>query len=102
MLCVSWHGPGGYDRFIRVDEIEMQAIVSHFHNPNAVAWGWDEGDHYYLVNDEKRVITPLKMPSLAFGGQWNGYPPYGEETTCHFSLDVLSEYRLEMDWQAPK
>ena len=102
MLCVSWNGLGGYNRFIRVDEKEMQTIVNHYNNPDAVAWGWGDGNYYYLVNDEKRVITPLKMPSLAFGGQWNGYPPYGEETTCHFSLDTLSEYHLEMDWRAPK
>lgn len=102
MQCVFWHGPGDYDHFIRVDEEEMQAIVDHYSNPNAVAWGWGHGDHYYLVNDEKRVITPLKMPSLAFGGQWNGYPPYGEETTSYFSLDTLPEYRLEMNWRAPK
>ena len=80
MQCVSWHGPGGYDRFIRVDD----------------------GNHYYLVNDKKRVLNPLKMPSLAFGGMWNGYPPYGDETDCHFSLDTLPEYRLEPDWRAPK
>ena len=102
MLCVSWRGPGGYDRFIRVDEKEMQAIVDHYGNPDAAAWGWGDGNHFYLVNDEKRVLTPLKMPSLAFGGQWNGDPPYGDETASHFSLCTLSEYRLEMDWQAPK
>ena len=102
MLCVSWNGPGGYDRFVRVDEREMQAIIDHYGNPDVAAWGWGDGNHYYLVCDEKRILTPLKMPSLAFGGQWNGYPPYGEETPCHFSLDTLSEYRMEMDWQAPK
>ena len=102
MLCFSWHGPGGYDRFIRVDEKEMQAIVNHYHNPDAVAWGWGDGNHYYLVNDEKRVITPLKMAALAFGGQWDGYPPYGGKTSSHFSLDTLPEYHLDIDWKAPK
>ena len=102
MLCVSWHGPGSYDRFIRVDEKEMQAIMDHYDDPEAAAWGWGDGNHYYLVNDEKRVLTPLKKPSLAFGGMWNGYPPYGDETDCHFSLDTLPEYRLEPDWRAPK
>ena len=102
MLCFTWNGPGGYDCFVRVNEKEMQAIVDHYGNPDAAAWGWGDGNHFYLVHDEKRVLTPLLMPSLAFGGQWNGYPPYDKRTTCHFSLDTLDEYRLEMDWRAPK
>lgn len=102
MLCVSWHGPGGYDRFIRVDENEMQEIVNHYNDPEAAAWGGHDGYHYYLLCDEKRILTPLKMPSLAFGGMWNGYPPYGDETACYFTLDKLLEYRLEKDWRALK
>ena len=38
MLCVSWHGPGGYDRFIQVDEKEMQAIMDHYDDPEAATW----------------------------------------------------------------
>lgn len=102
MFCVFWHGPGGYDRFIRVDEREMQEIVNHYADPEAAAWGDRDGYHYYLLCDEKRILTPLKRPSLAFSGLWNGYPPYGDETACYFALDKLSEYRLEKDWQAPK
>ena len=102
MLCVSWNGLAGYDRFIRVDKKEMQVIIDHYGRPDVAAWGWGDGYYYYLICDEKRILTPLKMGALAFGGQWNGYPPYGKETTCHFSLDTLPEYRLEMDWQAPK
>ena len=102
MLSLLWQEPGGYDRFVRVDEREMQSIVEHYGDPPAAAWGGGDGYHYYLVCDEKRILTPLIMPSLAFGGQWNGCPPYGEETACRFSLTTLSEYRLEMDWESPK
>ena len=102
MLCLSWHGPGEYDRFLRVDEKEMQAIVDRYGAPDAAAWGCGDATYWYLLCDEKRVLTPLKMPALAFGGQWNNDPPYGGETTCRFSMDTLSDYRLEPDWKAPK
>ena len=102
MQCFSWNGLGGYDRFLKVDESERQAIIGHYGTPEAAGWGWGDGFYFYLLCDEKRVITPLKMPSLAFGGQYNGDSPYGEETSCRFSLKTISEYRLEMNWQAPK
>ena len=102
MRYFLWNGPGEYDRFVRVDEKEMKAIVDHYGNPRAVGFDWGDGNYFYLVNDEKRVVTPLLMPSLAFGGQWNSDSPYGGEITCHFSLDTLDEYRLDMDWSTPK
>ena len=99
MTSVLWNGPGDYDRFVSVDKTEMQTIVDHYADPDAAAWGRDD-TFYYLVNDEKRVLTPLRMPSLAFGGQWNDEVPYGkEEVPCRFSLAVISEYRLEKDWR---
>ena len=67
MFCVSWHGPGGYDRFICVDESEMQVIVNHYGDPEAAAWG-RSGHYYYLLCDEKRILTPLKRPALARKG----------------------------------
>ncbi len=102
MIAYSWNGLGGYDHFVKVDAVERDAIAAHFDRPDAKGWGWGDGSYFYLVSDEKRVVTPLLMPSLAFSGQWNGYPPYGEKTTTLFSMDTLSEYRLEMNWQAPK
>lgn len=102
MIAYSWNGLGGYDRFVKVDAMERDAITAHFDCPGAQGWGWGDGFYFYLVSDEKYVVTPLLKPSLAFSGQWNGYPPYGDITTTHFSIDTLSEYRLEMDWQAPK
>ena len=101
MKCYTWDGIGGYDRFLCVDENEVQEIINHYANPNAAGKKWVNG-YYYLLCDEKRILTPLPFLALAFGGQYNGYPPYGEKTTCHFSLDTISEYRLEMDWKSSK
>ena len=101
MKCYTWDGLGGYDHFIGVDEAEMRAIVSYYATEKAEGKKLG-GDFFYLLCDEKRVITPLPFLALAFGGQYNEYRPYGKETTCHFSMSTMNEYRLELDWEAPK
>ena len=101
MRCCTWDGLGGYDYLLCVDEKEMQAIVEHFATPDAAGRQWGD-EFYYLLCDEKRILTPLPFLALAFGGQYNGYPPYGGKAFCHFSLDTIAEYRLEMDWKTPK
>lgn len=34
---------------------------------------------FIFANTVKKTITPLNMLSLAFGGQYSGYPPYGDK-----------------------
>lgn len=101
MKCYTWNGVGGYDCFLCVNEAEMRAIEDHYVTTDAVGKGWGDG-YYYLLCDEKRILTPLPFLSLAFGGQYNGDWPYGEEKTCYFSLDTINEYRLETNWEAEK
>ena len=101
MKCYTWDGLGGYDGLLCVNEKEVRAIISHYGTPDAAGKEWEEG-YFYLLCDKKRILTPLPFLALAFGGQYNGDLPYGGETACHFSLDTISEYRLETDWKSQK
>ena len=96
MKCLSWTGCN-YSHFVGLDDDEMAALVAHFQTEKAVSSRGKtcDGYHWYLVNDEEKTIAPLPFLAYAFGGGYGGYPPYGEETTCHFSLSTISEYQLE-------
>lgn len=102
MLSRRWVGPGDYDRLVEVNETEKDAIVNHYKSADALGKGFDDGTYFYLVNDAKRVVTPLPFLALAFGGQWNDELPYEEVTSSNFSLQTLQEYRLDLQWDSPK
>lgn len=65
------------DLFIKFDEQEIRDLNKIF--PDASAFCAECDGYYGFVNMEKKTFTPLRTPSLAFGGGYNGYPPYGEE-----------------------
>ncbi len=63
MLILEWTNKNvtEADLFIKLDKDEMDKLESIFPE---IRKGW----HKVFVNDI----------SLAFGGQYNGYPPYGD------------------------
>ena len=99
MVSYLWkYGSFGYDHLIGTSPETASAIADHFHA--SASLGRELGGYYwFLISDKHRVVTPLTILALAFGGQYNDDPPYGNEDPCHFSLDNISEYRLELDWR---
>ena len=88
-------GIGDYDIFCETDETEMQDIVRHSNNTMAKSVCYeDEGKKvfFYLLNTNKKTITPLSKLSHAFGGQYNAWIPVGCEYT-NFVFN-LTEYEL--------
>ncbi len=83
---------GDYDVFAVLDEAEKNCIVSHFDDHNAESVSMSN-KYYYFINTKNKTITPMPMLSLAFSGQYNGYPPYGEELE-NYKLDI-SDFKLE-------
>ena len=65
------------DLFIRFEEKEIRDLETVF--PGVSSACAEINGYYGFVNTEKKTFTPLRKPSLAFGGGYNGYLPYGEE-----------------------
>lgn len=66
---------GSYDIFAAMDESEAKNVLSIF-GDGAKTCSL-HGQYYYFLNTKKKAIAPLPFLALAFGGQYNGYPPYG-------------------------
>ena len=96
MVCYTWTGCN-YSHLIGLDDDETAALIAFYDTVEAVNSRnmTSDGYHWYLVNDAERIIAPLRFLAYAFGGGYGNDLPYGEETTCHFSLSTISEYRLE-------
>ena len=67
---------GDFDYFVALSEAEVEdyGIEKSVFFPNE-----KETKYFYFVNTKEKTLTPMPMLSLAFGGQYNGYPPYSEE-----------------------
>ncbi len=91
MLILEWTNKNvtGADLFIKLDKDEMDKLESQFPE---IRKGWQEvfDAGYVFVNREKKTITPLNVLSLAFGGQYNGYPPYGNEIDAEIDFTELT------------
>ena len=76
------------DLFIELEKHEIEKLESLFPEirkaRNEIT---DSG--YVFVNRETKTITPLNMLSLAFGGQYNGYSPYGDEIEVEIDFTEL-------------
>ena len=97
MKFYEWNNKmiGNFDIFAEMNEIEKDIIVSHYNTLSAESVSIPETDkYYYFISSTGKIITPLPMLSLAFGGMYNGYPPYGEEIT-DFKFDI-TEYELAL------
>ena len=91
MLILEWTNKNvtEADLFIKLDKDEMDKLESIFPE---IRKGWQEvfDAGYVFVNREKKTITPLNDISLAFGGQYNGYPPYGNEIDAEIDFTELT------------
>ncbi len=88
-------GVGDYDIFCETNETEKQAIVKHFNNAMAESVCFEDKKQkkfFYLLNINKKTITPLSKLSYAFGGQYNVWAPVGYEYE-NFIFN-LNEYSL--------
>lgn len=52
----------------------------------------DDGFRFFFIHTGRKEITPMRKLSLAFSGQYNDNPPYGDELDSF--LFVPSEYKL--------
>lgn len=98
MQFLEWNNKnvGDYNVFMIITKAEAQKIVDFF--DNELAWSCSfpqnlgDEEYYYFLNTELKTITPMPFLSFAFGGMYNGYPPYGEEIE-NFSFE-LDGYEL--------
>lgn len=51
-----------------------------------------DGERFFFINSKSKKICPMKLLSFAFGGQYNGDTPYGDEIKDF--LFVASEYTV--------
>ncbi len=91
MLILEWTNKNvtEADLFIKLDKDEMDKLESLFPEIRK-AWHKVLDSGYVFVNREKKTITPLNVLSLAFGGQYNGYPPYGDEIDTEIDFTELT------------
>lgn len=83
------------DIFAVFDKAEKDNMVSFYKNTLAESVSFpEEGSYYYFINSNNKTITPMPKLNFAFGGQYNGYPPYGEEI-INFKFDI-TEYELTL------
>lgn len=96
MKVLSWNNQavGDYDLFIILNGNEVSLLQKQFEGQDVISIHTDEIDeYYYFVNSSKKRITPMPMLSLAFGGQYNGYPPYSDDAGVE-TID-FEGYQLE-------
>ena len=82
---------GDFNIFAVLNENEKNELLAHYGTPLAESISLSE-KYYYFINSKRKIITPMPELYFAFGGQYNGYPPYGNEIT-NFTL-VLLDYEL--------
>ena len=94
MRFFEWHNEivGDFDVFLVLEEPEMIELSKVFQDKDIKSSTFpEEKKYYYFLNTKKKTITPMPKLSLAFGGMYNGYPPYGDE----LQIDIdFSNYTL--------
>ena len=94
MRFFEWHNEvvGDFDVFLVLEEPEMVVLSKKFSDSDVKsATFYGSKKYYYFLNTHNKTITPMPNLSLAFGGMYNGYPPYGEE----LQIDIdFSNYTL--------
>ncbi len=103
MKIVEWNGAGDYDYFVECSEKEVIAVFKE--NAAQVLQKWetiihssalkDLKSYYFFINIERKTIALLPFLALAFGGMYDGYPPYGEVVFFRNPIRKLSNYSFE-------
>lgn len=89
------------DLFVKLNVDELNELASMFPEIKKACVEFD--GYYVFINSEKKTIIPLRMASMAFGGMYNGSPPYGNEvvdaTICFEDLtwQPFTEYEIKHD-----
>ena len=97
MKFLKWKNKqvGDFDIFAIVSNEEKNMIVSHFGTNEAEGISFPEKeDYFYFLNTKDRIITPMPMLSLAFGGMYNEESPYGNEIK-NLCFDI-TKYKLKL------
>ena len=91
MIFVSWNNKRitEADIFVKLDDEEISILDSIF--PQARTSCVHYGGYFAFIDTKRRLFIPLRKASYAFGGQYNGYPPYGVELTG-FSIDFATQH----------
>ena len=77
------------DLFVAFDAAEMKELSARF--PEVALSCADFDGFYGFVDTKRKLFIPLRDINLAFGNQYNGYPPYGEEIKeCDVDFKELS------------
>ncbi len=87
MKVLRWNNPGvgDYDLFVIINGEELRKLKKQFESDDVVSISMEGYDEYfYFVNSIKKTITPMPLLSLAFGGQYNAYPPYSDDSEVEF------------------
>ncbi|MBR6791025.1 MAG: hypothetical protein IKM31_09190 [Oscillospiraceae bacterium] len=95
MLFLEWKNKriGSFDVFAVLNETEKDALIQYFGTSSAESVSW-EGKYYYFIDLEHKTITPMPELYLAFGGQYNTQPPYGNKIS-DFAM-IPDGYKLLM------
>lgn len=81
------------DLFLRIEESEIKDIDAIFPEASEACTHFDNA-YFAFVDTTKKLFIPMRNPSYAFGGMYNGYPPYGDEMT-----DTVIDMK-ELTWEA--
>jgi len=102
MTIYKWNGVGDYDYFLECSENEAMHIFQDWEKNKSASF--DQNTFYYFINIGRKAIAPLPQLSLAFGGQYNGYPPYGKAVSFKNPIQKLSAYTTEefLGWNIRK
>ena len=77
------------DLFIKLEKSEMETMKALFPEITKAQNQFDDSG-FVFVNTTNKTITPLNELSLAFGGQYNGYSPYGGEVETEVDFNELT------------
>lgn len=96
----QWTGVGDYDYFLIISNDELKQLFDESDIINRTSVTFNNLQFYYFINISRKVIAPLPELSLAFSGQYNGYPPYGKplkfrnlnKKLYHFAYEQFESY----------
>ena len=78
---------GSYEYLVAADDEERKLVVAAFPDIVLTEFG---GETFFLVSKERCAITGLPFLALAFGGQYNGYPPYKKTNDLIAENEIVS------------
>ena len=84
---------GIFDVLAAFNSKELERLSTLFGDDVRQAASWDD-QVYFFLDTANKVISPMVRLSYAFGGQYNGYPPYGRQLKDFVFQSSQYTYRL--------